>query len=243
YYDTAAAQTSSAALLYHDDTNSLWEEDEASRIIRRSYEKSYALILPCDDEDDHPSSSEKSCMKKTLDYFNQPPSNNSTVVPSIPWWFQTLLRDTQNNGAYGFWHHFYTSEPAFNFCTIGKVATTEWRRVFCKLNANDCIDDPIKLCGKKKCAWRTKKEMPENAPWAVFLRDPLERLLSGYLDKCYTPGTRSREKHCEPNIVFNLDPDLRDAKNNDRPFPSLIAHLEDKDKQMFGAYLDVLPLK
>ena len=94
--------------------------------------------------------------------------------------FQTLLRDLPTSGAYGFWHHFSTTEPTFNFCTIGKVATTEWRRVFCKLNADDCKVPGS--CGKRGCSWRTKKEMPENAPWAVFLRDPLERLLSG--EKC-----------------------------------------------------------
>ena len=143
------------------------KEDEASSIIRRSYAMSYAHILPCDE--DRPSG--KECMQKTLDYFNTPDPNDT--LPSVPWWFLTLLRDVRNNGSYGYWHHFYTTTPPFNFCTIGKVATTEWRRVFCQLNADDCKDPDS--CGRKKCAWRTKKEMPEDAPWAVFLRDPLER--------------------------------------------------------------------
>jgi hypothetical protein len=151
------------------------KEDEASSIIRRSYAKSYAHILPCDE--DRPSG--KECMQKTLDYINSPDVNGT----SIPWWFQTLLRDitVQHNGAYGHWHHFYTTNPPFNFCTIAKVATTEWRRVFCQLNADECKDIFTKSqnCNThghlKQCGWRTKKEMPEDAPWAVFLRDPLER--------------------------------------------------------------------
>jgi len=213
----------------------LEEEDEADTIIQRSHDKSYAHILACDEG--NPSG--KACMKKTLDYFNTA-GNHTNNIPSIPWWFQTLLRDIQDNGTYGYWHHFFTSTPAFNFCTIGKVATTEWRRVFCKLNADDCIVDP-KKCGKRMCAWRTHKEMPEDAPWAVFLRDPLERLLSGYLDKCYKPKVRRLEKHCEPNAVFNPIPGIMDAKSN--KYPSLLNQLEGKDKQMFAAYVDVLPLK
>lgn len=227
---------------YDGDYNDREDEDEADRIIRQSYEKSYAHILPCDPKkyQENKKKNEgfagKECMKKTLDYFNTP---NNATKPSIPWWFQTLLRDTQVNGAYGFWHHFYTTQPAFNFCTIGKVATTEWRRVFCKLNEDDCIKDPA-FCGKRKCAWRTAKTMPIDAPWAVFLRDPLERLLSGYLDKCYKPNVRYREQHCEPNIVFNMDPSMVNKK---KKLPNLLEHLEDKDKQMFAAYVDVLPLK
>ena len=159
------------------DDNDNDDDDKADAIIQRSYAKSYAHILPCDK--DRPS--RKSCIQKTVDYFNTPNAGgNYTHVPSIPWWFQTLLRDLPTSGAYGFWHHFSTTEPTFNFCTIGKVATTEWRRVFCKLNADDCKVPGS--CGKRGCSWRTKKEMPENAPWAVFLRDPLERLLSG--EKC-----------------------------------------------------------
>jgi len=218
-------------------------EDEANSIIRRSYEKSYAHIIPCDD--DFPAtttnpSSGKACMKKTLDYFNTPNPDGNSTIPSIPWWFQTLLRDIQTNGAYGSWHHFYTTMPPLNFCTIGKVGTTEWRKIFCRLNDDDCIADP-KACGKKQCVWRTTKQMPEGAPWAVFLRDPLERLLSGFLNKCHTPLQRRRENHCEPNFVFNPLTETTDGKNIQAP--SLIEHLDDKDKQFFAAYVDVLPLK
>jgi hypothetical protein len=68
------------------------------------------------------------------------------------------------------------------------------------------------------------------------------RLLSGYLNKCHNLGVRRGEKHCEPNVVFNPDPDMMtDAKEN--KIPSLTDHLEGKDRQMFAAYIDVLPLK
>ncbi|EJK74711.1 hypothetical protein THAOC_03599 [Thalassiosira oceanica] len=184
------------------------DEDEADRIIRRSFDSSYAHILPCAEEEEG-----KNCMKKTVEFFNQPDLSNNTDVPAIPWWFQTLLRDVMTNGAYGFWHHFYTTKPAFHFCTIGKVATTEWRKVFCELNKEDCIEP--NTCGKRNCAWRTKQTMPEKAPYAVFLRDPLERLLSGFLDKCA----------------------------NGKKYPQLTEDIDDKDKQWFAAYVDVLPLR
>lgn len=242
--------------------------DEADLIIRRSYEQSYAHILPCDD--DAPSG--KACMKKTLDYFIggkggdgqrtigskisfargaarrtaqiEPDGDGAnSTVPTIPWWFQTLLRDTvQGNGAFGGWHNFSTTAPLLNFCSIEKVATTEWRKVFCKLNADDCQPDPVKLCGKKKCAWQTKKGMPaKGVPRAVFLRDPLERLLSGYIDKCHKGLVRRREGHCEPNAVFNPAPGMASEKG--RPYPLLLEHLDGYEKQMFAAYVDVLPLK
>ena len=213
------------------------EEDEADRIIRRSFDSSYAHILPCAEEEEG-----KNCMKKTVEFFNQPDISNNTDVPAIPWWFQTLLRDIMNNGAYGFWHHFYTTKPAFHFCTIGKVATTEWRKVFCELNKEDCIVPDT--CGKRNCAWRTKQTMPEKAPHAVFLRDPLERLLSGFLDKCVRTHSRKNERHCEPNVIFDVDLDLDDTRGKKNvKYPQLTKDLEDKDKQWFAAYVDVLPLK
>ena len=167
-------------------------------------------------------------------------TSTSSEPPSIPWWLQTLLRDTQKNGAHGFWHHFSTTSPPLHFCSIEKVATTEWRRTFCVANADDCIRDP-KRCGKKKCAWSTHRVVPVDAPWAVFLRDPLERLLSGFLNKCVIARTRKVEKHCEPNIVFNAQPNTKDETG--KQYPSLLEQLEGKDKQMFAAYVDVLPLK
>ena len=230
YLDSEFAPASDGGEADGDDD----EEDEADRIIRRSFDSSYAHILPCADDEEG-----KDCMKKTVEFFNRPGLGNRTDVPDIPWWFQTLLRDVMTNGAYGFWHHFYTTKPAFHFCTIGKVATTEWRKVFCELNKEDCVVP--NTCGKRNCAWRTKQTMPEDAPYAVFLRDPLERLLSGFLDKCVRFHSRKNERHCEPNVIFDVDLKLEDGKG--KRYPGLVDDIEDKDKQWFAAYVDVLPLK
>jgi hypothetical protein len=213
--------------------------DEADLIIRRSFEQSYALILPCEKSSSWKaidSGITKDCMQQTRDYIM---SENVTV----PWWFQTLLRDIlgSGGGVYAPWHHFYTTKPPFHFCTVGKVATTEWRRVFCKLNAQDCIDDSASC--RRNCTWRTTQDMPADAPRAVFVRDPLERLLSGYLDKCYNSRTRQNQGHCEPNVVFNPMKGLANANN--KAYANLLDSLdiEGQEKAMFGAYVDVLPLK
>lgn len=212
--------------------------DDADLIIQRSFEQSYAHILPCKKSSWKAMDSRTAidCMQQTRDHIMSQNIN-------VPWWFQTLLRDilAAGGGVYAPWHHFYTSKPPFHYCTIGKVATTEWRKVFCKLNAQDCVDDASSCRGN--CTWKTTQQMPPNAPWAVFLRDPLERLLSGYLDKCYNGRARKNQGHCEPNIVFNPKEQLVDAKN--RTYANLLDSLdiEGQEKAMFGAYVDVLPLK
>ncbi len=245
------------------------DNDEADVIVRRSYANSYAHLLPCEDGGGAAKKSPAAvvgmttseelwnpklwttCMRKNLLRFNNErpavdgnsttnTSSSTPPPPSIPWWLQTLLRDTQTNGAHGSWHYFSTTSPPLHFCSIEKVATTEWRRTFCAANAGDCVRDP-RRCGKRKCAWRAHGVMPKDAPWAVFLRDPLERLLSGFLNKCVIARTRRVEEHCEPNIVFNARPNMMDEKG--KTYPSLLEHLEGKDKQMFAAYVDVLPLK
>jgi len=211
---------------------------EADLIIQRSFEQSYAHILPCKKSSWKAMDSRIAidCMQQTRDHIM---SQNITV----PWWFQTLLRDilAGGGGVYAPWHHFYTTKPPFHFCTVGKVATTEWRKVFCKLNAQDCVDDSSSC--RRNCSWKTTQKMPSKAPWAVFVRDPLERLLSGFLDKCYNPRTRKNQGHCEPNVVFNPKKPLMNAKN--KTYANLLDSLdiEGQEKAMFGAYVDVLPLK
>ena len=39
---------------------------------------------------------------------------------------------------------------------------------------------------------------------AVFLRDPLERFLSAFVDKCIGRNHRLHEHHCEPNVIFGV---------------------------------------
>ena len=86
-----------------------------------------------------------------------------------------------------------------------------------------------------KCIYTTAEEgtLPEDAPKVVFLRDPLERLLSAYLNKCEDTFFRLGEKHCEPVEIFG-----RQYNETD-----LFGHIEDSHQQMFAAYLDIMPLR
>lgn len=89
-----------------------------------------------------------------------------------------------------FSHHVYVDEPnRIVFFTIPKVACTAWMQLFARLGgAPDWRADPH---------YRTDRRLLSNYPtdrcgeilndptWfrAVFFRDPVERLLSAYLDK------------------------------------------------------------
>jgi len=231
---------------------------------------------------------QESTVKSEPKFIKQQPDNtskgnNSTLThsigklpPPIPWWFQTFLRDLPNNGAFGWWHDLNTIDPPLQFCTIEKVATTEWHEVFCRLNPrenevcqpvrrnatsnNDGNNDDNNLIECKLVCdrFQSKQKLP-NAPRAVFLRDPLERLLSAFLNKCYDDET-IREGHCEPNDVFhprshsaynamtherkdgNSASGEEDEEDRDHE-PLLLQDIRDNDQQFFAAYVDILPLK
>jgi Sulfotransferase family len=147
------------------------------------------------------------------------------------WWFRTLLRDSLNprNGVFSNLHVLAT--PELEMCTFGKVATTQWRKVFCILDAeyNGCrifptysqihVDPP----GPKELLPSTQK------PRFVFVRDPLERFLSAYLDKCHR---RPSEGHCEPVEVFTQDGIQQ----------GMTEGLSRSKKELFQAYVDTMPL-
>lgn len=194
-----------------------------------------------------------------------------------PWWFTTLLRDILTNGVYGPWHHFSTvgTTPPIRFCAMGKNACTEWRRVFKALNAPEfCSDGDEKektndggggggAGGECQSQFNTATPLshdPNTVPNAVFIRDPLERLLSAYLDKCIKPNIRRSQGHCEPNTIFGVDylewiadksnnykQQQQEGNSNDevatKPLPDLMQTLQNRDKELFAAYVDLLPLK
>ena len=115
-----------------------------------------------------------------------------------------------------------------DFCTIEKVATTQWRNVQCFLNEGLPPQKAARPCHLNDTMLRSRRQSHETIPRAVMLRDPLERLLSGYLNKCADSLRRRIEGHCSPNSVFN-GTELTDAIRDDK-------------KQMFAAYVDGFPL-
>ena len=266
--------------------------DEAQFIIHKSYAESYGRMMKCDE-----TSIERDCIKLVIDdimmknqqqqqqqqqgnttHTNIDIASNEDIMP-YPWWYTTLLRDILTNGAYGPWHHFSTrsTNPPIRFCAIGKNACTEWRRVFKALNAPEfCNTGNTNQANAKDDSSECKSQFntatplsqdPTAVPNAVFIRDPLERLLSAYLDKCTKPNIRKTQGHCEPNSIFGADYLKRTAKNSNggnnivqiqqhqtqeeqsssdemtNAIPDLRRTLQKSEKELFAAYVDLLPLK
>jgi len=139
-----------------------------------------------------------------------------------------MLRDIKaNGGIHGAWHNLTILDPPMDFCTIEKIATTQWRNVQCSLNeGKEAIwnSRPCQL-DRTKLASRNRSDVSR----VVMLRDPLERLLSGYLNKCADGRRRKIEGSCEPMSVFDeTDMTLR---------------IREDPKQLFAAYVDGFPLK
>jgi hypothetical protein len=143
-----------------------------------------------------------------------------------------MLRDAidQKSGLFGSWHYVRIENPPMNFCSIEKVACTEWRAMGCALNKN---------MGSNDCSPPTRGKPGQDAPRAVFLRDPLERFLSGFMNKCVNPGNRKLEKHCEPKAIYFSD----HMERTDESPENLVEELLIDPRVMFEAYVDTIPLK
>lgn len=261
--------------------------DEAEFIIQKSYAETYARMLPhCKEgmieKKCIASVVENLHLQHHANQNNATDDNDdATTTPNVkqnsyfqvpshhpyPWWFQTLLRDIPTNGAYGPWHHFDTlstddSTPALRYCAIGKNGSSQWRKIFLDLNAPEfCEKDDEE--GKCKSRWNTATKLSDDPlviPRTVFIRDPLERLLSGYLDKCAKAGIRKSQGHCEPNRVFGTDflrnqhrkkllqqnkqqGKQQQGRIDESQLPDLTNVVQDMDKEMFASYVDLLPLK
>lgn len=220
-------------------------EDEVDAIVRRAYGRTYAKIPSCTDN-----ISGEECIAEAAMHFKSPGRDKQgnaigkNNIPSIPWWFQTLLRDLPESGVYGYWTEMNAAFPPIQFCTIPKVATTEWQKIFCILNNDrnkvncsihsDLDDDDSWECWTDKCIYTNveKGTLPANTPKAVIVRDPLERLLSAYLNKCHDSYYRLGEQHCEPIEIFGQEYNKID----------MLDYIQDNDQQLFEAYLDVMPL-
>jgi chondroitin 4-sulfotransferase 11/chondroitin 4-sulfotransferase 13/dermatan 4-sulfotransferase 1 len=95
----------------------------------------------------------------------------------------------------------------FIFCEIPKVACTDFKRLFRRLGgaADYESEEPWVHDPQKNGVLRLTDVPPDQArtmlsdpKWtkALFIRDPLERLLSGFLDKCRSPVSSRYDIHC-----------------------------------------------
>jgi len=185
--------------------------------IWRSYNETYAVLDQCPENVGF-----KACLRTSYEQLSSDLRPSDSLVfqknlSSTPWWFRTVLRDASDGrGLHGSWHdlEFTSTVPPTRMCTIEKVGTTQWRRVECLLNRS-----PFKPFKGQPC----KVPLPDDGSKIVFLRDPLERFLSGYIDKCIK---KKDQGHCEPaDILHN-----KEGVDRDR-------------RAMFEMYVDTMALK
>ncbi|XP_045199726.2 carbohydrate sulfotransferase 11-like [Mercenaria mercenaria] len=83
------------------------------------------------------------------------------------------------------------------YCSIEKNGCTFWRRVFQILNGFKNVTDPFKTRGMAAFGgYKTAEKMPfyeiskilSYSTKFIFVREPYERLLSGYVDKLFLPN-------------------------------------------------------
>ncbi len=210
----------------------------AEGIVQRAYNATFAhVVKACPKEADF-----KTCMLKFYkEGVENAPAGNAPPEVFQHWWFRTMVRDAYNfekakRGSglpIRYFHVATASNPNVSMCMIEKIGTKQWKQVFSRVNGKKGFGS---FHAEKKHSFHLPAS---NAgyPSIVFFRDPLQRFLSAYLDKCIGKITREREKHCEPNPLFN-------PKNQSEADMDLTMGLsfEDHQKEMFAAYVDVMPL-
>ncbi len=185
----------------------------ANTIIERAYSHTFGHIVNSCNKDQKL----KDCFQKYYNSITAHHENGETTVPSGTaehWWFQSMVRDAfdlETTSSYRsrlsqHWHTAQAIEPNVTMCLIEKVGSTSWREVFIDLNKDYSPKSDLPL--RHNMTSRDLIDLPaprESSPSIVFLRDPLERFLSAYLDKCVDSHLRSNEKHCMPNEIFDTE--------------------------------------
>lgn len=207
----------------------------AMDIVHKTYDQTFAsLVELCSNDKEE---SLKDCFSKlylTMNYRHEHEDNQDTnneenedtasKLKSLQtkykystqhWWFRSMIRnggnfdDVPRGELHGPWHIGQAKDPNVSMCMIEKVGIKHWQDLFAELNHNEDGERvyrpgrPIPLPDDA-----VSKSSSEYYPSFVFLRDPLDRFLSAYIDKCVHPKHRKKEEHCEPNEIFNTGDDV-----------------------------------
>lgn len=205
------------------------------QIIAASFDNSYSdLVDLCNSTVEIPI---RSCLHQIF-VQSLSPSKRGSFSQKWPWWFRTMLRDgaSEEGKIHGLWHVLQYTEPKIQQCISEKVGTKVWRDLHCSTIQN--ATGKAKAAGiqnltKFNCAKIQNRLLPDSDR-VVFVRDPLDRFLSGFLDKC-TRFKRKAEKHCEPFVVFGD----RNIKSN----TTLVNDFRSDSRTLFEIYVDTFPLK
>lgn len=127
---------------------------------------------------------------------------DSPIASKWPWWFQTLIRDSSVLAGKALsrdWHFLQFTDPLLQLCVYEKGSTKMWRMMQCRFLMGKGVN--VDMAGNSWAdCFGSQGSFLNNTERAVFLRDPLERFLSGFLDKCVDENHRTKEHHCLPNI-------------------------------------------
>jgi hypothetical protein len=113
-------------------------------------------------------------------------------------------------------------------CVYEKGGTKQWRELQCNAINGIAASTKPDWVNISSCFTQHNTMLP-GSQRAVFLRDPLDRFLSGFLDKC-AGKHRLNEKHCKPFSVF-LNPET-----------SLVKDFLLDTRKFFEIYVDAMPL-
>lgn len=192
------------------------------RIVDRAFNVSFAGMVDfCADEPEMAGDLKYFSFLKCLERFHKHRNhgNYTSIKRTTPWWFDTMIRDSRSAELHGRWHILHFPEPALRMCVAEKAGCKQWRQVHCI--ANNATPE---LTGCTPYFMGVGE-----AQHGVFLRDPLERFLSGFLDKC---TGLSFDPHCEPLSVF-MDPVTKLTSN-------FVSH---DHRKLFEIFVDAMPLK
>jgi hypothetical protein len=169
---------------------------------------------------------------------------------SSPWWLRNALRDAVQRrpwaGLDGSWHVGLTCAPKVAGCLIEKVGSQSWKKHL-------SIMKNYSEAYHQKCHAQFRADNAKAAPvrevraqnddyiaaahdsdeWLTFTwtRDPLERFLSAYINKCEHDV---KEKHCEPG---RENGDLFTNGTKSKSFAAMPAPMK------LQLYIDVFPLR
>ena len=161
----------------------------AESIVRKSFDATYAKLLDTDCTHDKTILAGK-CYREILR------NHTSTTDVALPWWFRTLLEESAKITS-GWWMTLKSRDPPLRQCQLPKVGSKQWS-IFMHIMNNDTRRD---VDGKNISYSWNERGRNDAGPKFVVLRDPLERYLSAFLDKCVDPR-QQWQKHCEPLPVF-----------------------------------------
>ena len=213
------------SLIHQDWAERKRSTKNAREIVERAYNETYRILETCPND-----LSLKSLQRCIVDIYNQ-----QNVSSDLPWWFRSMLRDAREDFLHSQFHNLTFYKPSIAHCAMEKVGSTEWRKVRCAVNDNRTQTSAV--------CWAQNKRLKPPLAQTVFLRDPLTRFLSAFIDKCVTARDG---RHCEPDRLFWYE-----ENSMKKPGKGQVMHRDHKlmddffkDKRMFfQMYTEVIGLK